>query len=75
MSVKRRLGSWRPVGAVDCPRCDNSKQSGGYYVIRVKGSNGHGTEKRLMCDGCKRTFKKWYKSREDSSGWVVIDNV
>jgi len=71
MSV-RRLVKWRPVGAVDCPRCGEKKPSGGVQTIEYRGGHAHGTEKKLMCDSCRRTFVDWYEARADETGFVEI---
>jgi len=71
-TIKRELGNWRPVGAVDCPRCGETKRSGGYQA--VIDHNKMETETKLMCDSCRQTFKSWYQQRSDESGVVVIDN-
>jgi C4-type Zn-finger protein len=71
MTIKRRLGKWRPVGAVDCPRCGETKPSGGYQY--VTDHTNMSTEQKLMCDSCRQRFKSWYDMRSDESGIVVID--
>lgn len=65
---KKRLVSWKPVGAVECPRCSKNKNSGGYQYIEDMEEMSR--EKKLMCDSCRRKFVKWYKQREDRSGIV-----
>lgn len=68
--MKLRLGKWRPVGSVQCPRCGEAKQSGGYQSIQNYDLNE--TRRELMCDECRETFVKWYRQREDETGMVNL---
>lgn len=44
--------SWRPVGAVECGECEQTKQSGGRLKLRAAGEvNPH--YDGLVCENCK----------------------
>jgi hypothetical protein len=64
---KRRIVNVRPVGGVGCSRCGENKNSGNRITI----DEGTSTTHWIMCDSCTDTFRSWYNSRTDESGWVT----
>lgn len=72
----RRLGEARPVGAVQCSDCGETKQNG--YHVRFTISRdgmypGSETEYRLLCDSCLHRLEDWYNARSDEYGYVTVN--
>lgn len=68
----RRIANVRPVGAVHCSKCGATKHSGArvrFEITRSFGNPGE-SEKRIMCDGCIRRLRAWYKKRVNEHGYV-----